>query len=80
MAYEALWTGTGSDLLISMLEKLYFVSFHRSDNTIAAGAKLMDGSVLDGKLRCWGCLYLLNWTAVLTLSLMLKLSPRKLYP
>ena len=31
-------------------------------------------------LRCWGWLSLLNWTGVLTLSLFLKLPPRKLEP
>ena len=31
-------------------------------------------------LRCWGCLSLLNWIGALTLSLLLKLHPRKLEP
>ena len=31
-------------------------------------------------LRCWGWLSLLNWIGVLTLSLFLKLPPRKLEP
>ena len=31
-------------------------------------------------LRCWGWLSLLNWIGVLTLSLLLKLPPRKLEP
>ena len=31
-------------------------------------------------LRSWGCLSLLNWIRALTLSLLLKLSPRKLKP
>ena len=29
-------------------------------------------------LRCWGCLYVLNWIETLRLSLFLKLPPRKL--
>ena len=28
--------------------------------------------------RCWDCLFLLNWIGVLTLSVLLKLPPRKL--
>ena len=31
-------------------------------------------------LRCWGCLSVLNWIRALTLSLLLKLHPRKLEP
>ena len=31
-------------------------------------------------LRCWGCLSHLNWLGALTLSLLLKLLPRKLEP
>ena len=31
-------------------------------------------------LRCWGCLILLNWIGALTLSLLLKLPPKKLEP
>ena len=31
-------------------------------------------------LRCWGWLSLLNWIGALTLSLLLKLPPRKLEP
>ena len=39
-----------------------------------------DGSVLEENhlLRCWGSPFLLNWIGVLTLSLLLKLPPRKL--
>ena len=42
----------------------------------------MDGSFLEEKylLRCWGWCSLLNWIEAFTLSLLLKLSPRKLEP
>ena len=39
----------------------------------------MDGSVLEEK-SFWGWLSLLNWIRALTLSLLLKLPPRKLEP
>ena len=44
---------------------------------------LLEGSVLEKKnhlLRCWDCLSLLNWIGAPTLSLLLKLPPRKLNP
>ena len=44
---KTLWTGAGSGLLISMLEKL-MASFDRSKNTGAIDLK-MDGSVLEEK-------------------------------
>ena len=61
--------------------KTQLVSFDQSKNTGAIDVK-MDGSILEEKtsLRCWGCLSLLNWIGVLTLSLLLKLPPRKLEP
>ena len=42
----------------------------------------MDGSVLEESYlsRCWGWVSLLNWIGALTLSLLLKLPPRKLEP
>ena len=49
------------------------VSFDRSNNTGAIDVK-MDGSVLEEKPS------LLNWIGTLTLSLLLKLLPRKLEP
>ena len=61
--------------------KIQVVSFDWSNNTDAIDVK-MDGSVLEKKsiLRCWGCLSLLNWVEALTLSLLLKLPPKKLGP
>ena len=55
LAYERLWTGAGSGLLILMLVKTQLVSFDRSNNTGAIDVKI-DGSVLEEKhlLRCWG--------------------------
>ena len=46
--YKTLWTGAGSGLLISLLEKLKLVSFDQSNNTDAIDVK-MDGSVLEEK-------------------------------
>ena len=45
---ETLWTGAGSGLLISVLEKTQLVSFDWSSNTGAIDVK-MDGSVLEEK-------------------------------
>ena len=42
------WTGAGSGLLISMLEKTHLVLFDRSKNAGAIDVK-MDGSVLEEK-------------------------------
>ena len=49
-------------------------------NSIGATDKKMDGSVLEEKssFQMLGCLFLLNWTGILTLSLLLELAPRKL--
>ena len=46
--YKTLWTGAGSGLLISLLEKLKLVSFDQFNNTDAIDVK-MDGSVLEEK-------------------------------
>ena len=58
--------------------KTHLVLFHWSKNTGAIDVK-MDGSVLKEK---WSLkmLSLLNWIGALTLSLLLKLFPRKLEP
>ena len=57
------------------------VLFDWSDNTGAFDFK-KDGSVLrkNHLLKCWSWLSLLNWIGALTLSLLLKLPPRKLEP
>ena len=61
--------------------KTQLVPFDHSNNTGSIYVK-MDGFVLEENhlLKCWGLPYLLNWIGVLTLSLLLKLSPRKLEP
>ena len=48
LIYETLWTGAGSGLLISMLEKLNCFFFGRSNNTGSIDVK-MDGSVIEEK-------------------------------
>ena len=57
--------------------KTQLVSFDWSNNTGAIDVK-MNGSVLEEKLsfKMLGLNYLLNWIGALTLSLLLKLSPR----
>ena len=72
-------TGAGSGLLTSMLEKLNLFQFDRYKNYAALDVK-MDGSVFEENhlLRCWEYLSFLNWIWARTLSLLLKLPPRKL--
>ena len=59
--------------------KAQLVSFDRSKNTGAIDVK-MDGSVLEEKIsfKMLGLTSLLTWIGALTLSLLLKLPPRKL--
>ena len=61
--------------------KTQLALFDRSKNTGAIDMK-MDGPVLEGKIsfKMLGLLFLLNWIGALTLSLLLKLPPRKLEP
>ena len=61
--------------------KTQLVSFDQSNNTDSIDVK-MNGSVLEGKssFRMLGLTFLLNWIGALTLSLLLKLPPRKLEP
>ena len=73
------WTGAGSGLLISMLEKLNYFHLTGLKTLVLLMWKWM-GLFVRKKhfLRCWGWLSLLNWIGALTLSLLLKLPPRKL--
>ena len=59
--------------------KTQLVLFDQSNNTGATDVK-MDGSVLEEKSSFKILTSLLNWIEGLTLSLLLKLSPRKLEP
>ena len=61
--------------------KTQLILFDRFNSTGAIDVK-MDESVLEGKssFKMLGCLSLLNWIGILTLSLLLELSPRKLEP
>ena len=75
---ETLWTGAESDLLILMLEKLNLFCL---TNLVLLIRKLMGLSIQKNHLlRCWGCLFLKNLIGAITLSLLLKLPPRKLDP
>ena len=73
------WAGAGSGLFISLLEKLNL--FHLS--VLRLLVLLMwkwTGLFLwkNHLLKCWDWLSLLHWIGALTLSLLLKVSPKKL--
>ena len=77
-----LWeTGAGSALLISMLEKL---NLFRLTSLITLNLFMWRWMGLflnrNNLLKCWDFISLLNWIWALTLSLLLKLPPRKLEP
>ena len=76
-----LWTRAGSGLLISMLEKFNWFHLISLIVLVLLMWKLM-GLFLrkSNLLRCWGWLSLPNWIGAPTLSLLLKLPPRKLEP
>ena len=79
LIYEILWTGIRCGLLISILEKLIWFHLTSLITMVLLMWKWM-GLFLrkNHLLRCWGWPSLLNWIGVLTLSLLLKLPPRKL--
>ena len=79
LIYEPLWTGVLSGLLISMLGKLGWFCLTGLITTVLLMWKQI-GLFLrkNHVLRCWVWPSLLNWIRVLTLSLLLKLPPRKL--
>ena len=79
LIYKILWTGTRSGLFISMLGKINSF-FERSDKSGSIEMWKWVGLFLrkNNLLRCWGWSSLLNWIGTLTLSLLLKFSPRKL--
>ena len=75
------WTGAGSGLLISMLEKLKW--FHLASLIILVLLMWKWMGLFLRKynlLKCWGELALLICIGALTLSLLLKLPPIKLEP
>ena len=79
LIYKKLWTGAGSGLLISILEKLNWFPLARLIKLAILIWKWM-GLFLEKNnlLWCWSWLCLLNWIGALTLSLLLKLPPRSL--
>ena len=88
LIYETLWAGAGSSLLISMLEKLNWCRLTGLITLVLLVWKWVGLFLWENDLlRCWGCLSLLNFkwdlklpNEILTLSLFLKVSPRKLEP
>ena len=79
MIYKTLYPGAGSGLLISMLEKLNWFCL-TSLVTLVLLMWKWTGLLLRKKhlLKCLGCLFLLNWTRALILSVLLKQLQRKL--
>ena len=79
LIYETLWTGVRSGLLISMLGTL---SWFRLTGLTTMVLLMWKGMGLflrkNHHLRCLDWHSLLNWIGVVTLSLLLKLPPRKL--
>ena len=75
------WTGVRSGLLISMLGKLSWFRLTGLITMVLLMWKWM-GLFLrkNHLLRCWGWPSLLNWIEALTLSLLLKLPPKKSEP
>ena len=75
---ETLWTGAGSDLLIPVLEKLGWFGLTGLITLVLLMWKWM-GLFLrkNHLLKCWGWLSLLSMVRAFTLSLLLKLPPRK---
>ena len=78
---QTLWTGVGSGLLSSMLEKLNWFCLTSLITLVLLMWKWI-GLFLSKNhlLRCWDWLSLLNRIGALTLSLLLKQPPRKLEP
>ena len=73
---ETLWTRLASGLLISFRRN----SFYLIDRItlVLLVWKCMGLFLMKNYIsRAWDCLFLLNWIGALTLSLLLKLSPRK---
>ena len=79
LIYETLWTGVRNSLLISMLEKLNWFRLTGLITMVLLLLKWM-GLFLRKNylLRCWGRPSLSNYIGTFTLSLLLKLLPRKL--
>ena len=76
---KILWTGARNSLFISMLGKLNWFRLTSLITLVLLMWKWMDLFLRKNHLlRCWGWPSLLNWIGVLTLSLLLKLPPRKL--
>ena len=78
LIYEALSTGAESDLLISMLENLSWFHLTGLVTLVLLMWEWRGPSLTKNHfLRYWVWLSLLNWIGALTLSLLLKLPPRK---
>ena len=81
LIYETLWSLSVIRLLISVLEKFNWLRLTNLTTLVLLMWKWI-GLFLrkNHLLGCWGWLSVLNWIGTFTLSLLLKLSPRKLEP
>ena len=76
LIYETLWTGAGSGLLISVLERLNWFLLTSLITLVLLMWKWMSPFLRKNHiLRCLGWLFLLHWIGTLTLSLLLKQPP-----
>ena len=79
LIYKTLWTGAASGLLISVPGKLDWLLLTCLTTMVALMWKWVGLFLRKNHLsRGWGWSSLLKWIGALTLSLLLKLAPRKL--
>ena len=79
LIYKTLWTAVGSGFLIWMLEKLNWIHLTSLITLVLLMWKWMHLFLRKNHfLRCWGWLSFLTWIGALTLSLLLKLTQKKL--
>ena len=79
LIYKTLRTGAESRFLISVWEKLnWFCLTGLITLVLLMWKRMCLFLTKNDLLRCWGCLSHLNWIGALTLSLLIKLVPRKL--
>ena len=78
LIYKTLWTAARTGLLISMLRRLNWFCVISLITVLLMWKWMGLFLTKNHLLRCWVWPSLLNWIVVLTLSLLLKLPPRKL--
>ena len=78
LIYKTMWTAARTGLLISMLRRLNWFCVISLITVLLMWKWMGLFLTKNHLLRCWVWPSLLNWIVVLTLSLLLKLPPRKL--